>query len=83
MDKYLQLQRAKQMMARNRYLQQARQQMLQQVMQAKNNFGQWYNKMFNPYYNPTDDNYNPILERTMIVEPNGRQIPYYDYIGAD
>ena len=79
MEKNLQLQRIKQIMARNRYLQLAR----QQAMRAGNNFNGWYNRMFSPYYNPTDDNYNPILERTMIVEPNGRQIPYYDFIGAE
>lgn len=77
MDRNLQLQRLMQMMARNGYLQQMR----NQAMQASDNFGKWYNKMFNPYYNPTDDNYNQVLERTMITLPNGRNIPYYDYMG--
>ena len=65
-----------QQLKRNQYLQQAR--------RFGSNLGRTVNDMFYiPLRNPNDSLYNPTLERTMFTLPNGRNIPYYDYIGAD
>lgn len=65
-----------QQLKRNRYLQQAR--------QFGGNFGRAVSDMFHTRLkNPNDNLYNPYLERTMITLPDGRNIPYYDYNGAN
>lgn len=67
MDRRLQM--LMQQLRRNQYLQ-----------NVKGRMGDWVNRNFNPYYNqyyiPEG---NPILEKTMIIDGNNKQIPYYEY----